>query len=121
MGTIAVTGGAGFIGPAVVRLPIRETEEVVVNIDKLAYAGNFETLADIRGGPRHVFMQIDICDESSLREVVEEFPAGPGHTPGGGVARRPQESRLSARGVSLGDRVNVVVSFSDRVSSFDDL
>lgn len=73
MGTIVVTGGAGFIGSAVVRLLIKETDDVVVNIDKLTYAGNLETLGDIRDDPRHVFKQMDICDGPSVRAVFEEY------------------------------------------------
>ena len=46
--TIIVTGGAGFIGSAVVRRLIRETDETVVNVDKLTYAGNLDSLADAR-------------------------------------------------------------------------
>ncbi|HSH42656.1 MAG TPA: dTDP-glucose 4,6-dehydratase [Arenicellales bacterium] len=73
MGTIVVTGGAGFIGSAVVRMLIRETDDVVVNIDKLTYAGNLATLADIDGERRHIFKQVDICDGASVRSILEEF------------------------------------------------
>lgn len=73
MGTIVVTGGAGFIGSAVVRMLIRETDHIVVNVDKLTYAGNLETLGDVRDDRRHVFKQVDICDGPALRTAFEEF------------------------------------------------
>ena len=59
---ILLTGGAGFIGSAVVRQLIRETDAEVVNVDKLTYAGNLASLAEARHDPRHHFEQVDICD-----------------------------------------------------------
>lgn len=73
MGTILVTGGAGFIGSAVVRLLMRETDTVVVNVDKLTYAGSLATLADARDDRRHVFKQFDICDTAAIRSVFMEY------------------------------------------------
>ena len=70
--TILVTGGAGFIGSALVRHIVRATRDRVVNLDKLTYAGNLESLAEAAASPRHVLEQIDICDR---REVERVFRA----------------------------------------------
>ena len=69
---ILVTGGAGFIGSAVVRHIIRDTSDSVVNVDKLTYAGNLESLADVSDSPRYVFAQVDICDREALDRVFAE-------------------------------------------------
>ncbi|MCC5881593.1 MAG: dTDP-glucose 4,6-dehydratase [Halomonas sp.] len=69
---ILVTGGAGFIGSALIRYLIRNTEHVVVNVDKLTYAGNLESLASIVGSPRYSFEQVDICDRVELERIFQE-------------------------------------------------
>ncbi len=69
---ILLTGGAGFIGSAVVRQLIRETEHEVINVDKLTYAGNLESLVEIGDSPRHHFEQVDICDADAVRRVFEQ-------------------------------------------------
>ena len=66
---ILVTGGAGFIGSAVIRHLIRETDATVINVDKLTYAGNLETLASVRDDPRYHFERIDICDRKAVHDV----------------------------------------------------
>ena len=71
--TILVTGGAGFIGSAVVRRLVRESTATVVNVDKLTYAGNVESLADAMADPRHHFEQVDICDGDAVRRVFVEY------------------------------------------------
>ena len=69
---ILLTGGAGFIGSAVVRQLIRETDHEVVNVDKLTYAGNLESLAEAGEDPRHHFEQVDICDADAVAAVFEK-------------------------------------------------
>lgn len=69
---LLVTGGAGFIGSAVVRHIINATSDSVINIDKLTYAGNLESLADVSDSPRYAFAQVDICDRGALERVFAE-------------------------------------------------
>lgn len=69
--TILVTGGAGFIGSAVVRHIIENTQNNVVNVDKLTYAGNLESLESVENNPRYAFEQVDICDAKALARVFE--------------------------------------------------
>ncbi len=69
---ILVTGGAGFIGSAFVRMAIRETDWRVVNFDKLTYAGNLENLADVAGNTRYRFVRADICDAAAVASVLHE-------------------------------------------------
>jgi len=71
--TVLVTGGAGFIGSAVVRHLIDHTSFEVVNVDKLTYAGNLESLQDVNSSPRYHFEQIDICDAEELRRVFQQY------------------------------------------------
>ncbi|WP_318443877.1 dTDP-glucose 4,6-dehydratase [Photobacterium leiognathi] len=66
---ILVTGGAGFIGSAVVRHIINNTQDSVVNVDKLTYAGNLESLIEIDSSERYCFEQVDICDRAELDRV----------------------------------------------------
>lgn len=70
---ILITGGAGFIGSAVVRHIIKNTNDEVLNLDKLTYAGNLESLKEIDQSPRYQFQQVDICDASKLTLVFEQF------------------------------------------------
>ena len=71
--TILVTGGAGFIGCAVVRHLMNNTDHTVVNIDKLTYAGNLESLASISGSTRYHFVHADICDRQTMAQTFAEF------------------------------------------------
>ncbi|PYE30409.1 dTDP-glucose 4,6-dehydratase [Idiomarina fontislapidosi] len=66
---ILVTGGAGFIGSAVIRHLIHNTEHSVVNVDKLTYAGNLESLACIEGSERYAFEHVDICGAHEINRV----------------------------------------------------
>ena len=77
MKTLFVTGGAGFIGSALVRLLIAETDYAVVNLDKLTYAGNLESLAAIAGHARYHFERVDIGDGPALAALFASHrPAG---------------------------------------------
>ena len=66
---IVVTGGAGFIGSAVIRHLIQHTRATVINVDKLTYAGNLESLASVSTDPRYRFERVDICDAQGLERV----------------------------------------------------
>lgn len=66
---ILVTGGAGFIGSAVVRHIIKNTQDTVVNVDKLTYAGNLESLAEVSENNRYYFEHADICDKAAMERI----------------------------------------------------
>lgn len=70
--TILVTGGAGFIGSAVVRHLINDTAHRVVNVDKLTYAGNLESLVDVADNERYTFEKVDICDAGEVKRAFEQ-------------------------------------------------
>lgn len=70
---ILVTGGAGFIGSALIRHLIADTGHTVLNVDKLTYAGNLESLAEAKQSPRYAFRQIDICDRAALDAAFADF------------------------------------------------
>ena len=68
-----ITGGAGFIGSAVIRLLIEQTDHQVINVDKLTYAGNLESLAGISGHERYHFEKVDICDASEIERLFNQY------------------------------------------------
>jgi dTDP-glucose 4,6-dehydratase len=70
---ILVTGGAGFIGSAVIRYLAQDSADSVMNIDKLTYAGNLESLALVSDSERYSFVQMDICNSQRLGRVFSEF------------------------------------------------
>jgi len=72
MKTILVTGGAGFIGSAVIRHLINDTNHKVINVDKLTYAGNLESLVTISDNERYIFEQVDICDAEEITRVLRQ-------------------------------------------------
>ena len=69
---ILVTGGAGFIGSNFVLDWLTQSDEPVVNLDKLTYAGNLENLSSLQGDPRHIFVQGDLCDSSLTEHLLSE-------------------------------------------------
>ncbi|MEM9837756.1 MAG: dTDP-glucose 4,6-dehydratase [Pseudomonadota bacterium] len=69
---VIVTGGAGFIGSAVIRHLIGDTDAEVVNVDKLTYAANLDSVAMVADSPRYRFEQLDICDADAMVSVFEE-------------------------------------------------
>ena len=70
---VLITGGAGFIGSALVRLIIRTTDWTVGNVDKLTYAGSLDSLAEARHHSRHVHYRVDICDRTAIRGIFKAF------------------------------------------------
>lgn len=69
---ILLSGGAGFIGSAVIRHIINNTQDSVVNLDKLTYAGNLESLLEVSNNPRYAFEQVDICNREELDRVYKQ-------------------------------------------------
>ncbi|MBU0809411.1 MAG: dTDP-glucose 4,6-dehydratase [Gammaproteobacteria bacterium] len=70
---ILITGGAGFIGSALIRHLLNDTEHQVLNLDKLTYAGNLESLASVAAHPRYRFLQADIADTAAVSQALAEF------------------------------------------------
>lgn len=70
---ILVTGGAGFIGSAVVRHIIKHTEDSVINVDKLTYAGNLESLTEVQDSERYHFEQADICQREAMDDILNRY------------------------------------------------
>ena len=73
MNKILITGGAGFIGSAVIRQLIAETAVTVINVDKLTYAGNLQSLSSVAGNPRYRFEQVDICDAAEVARLFRVY------------------------------------------------
>lgn len=72
MNKILITGGAGFIGSAVIRQLITETDTTVINVDKLTYAGNLQSLISVADNPRYRFEHVDICDAATVARLFHE-------------------------------------------------
>lgn len=71
--TFLITGGAGFIGSAVIRHLIENTVHQAVNVDKLTYAGNLESLDPVSASPRYFFEKADICDAAGIRRIFQKY------------------------------------------------
>jgi dTDP-glucose 4,6-dehydratase len=72
MNKILITGGAGFIGSAVIRQLVAETTATVINVDKLTYAGNLQSLSAVADNPRYRFEHVDICDAAEVARLFRE-------------------------------------------------
>ena len=70
---ILVTGGAGFIGSAVIRHIINNTKDTIINVDKLTYAGNIESLKSVSANDRYSFEQVDICNRKELDRIFKQY------------------------------------------------
>ena len=70
---IMITGGAGFIGSSLIRFLIKETNDQILNIDKLTYASNLQSLKSINDNPRYQFIQGDICDKKIVSKLFKDF------------------------------------------------
>ena len=68
-----ITGGAGFIGSAVIRYLIKATNHEVINVDKLTYAGNLESLAEVASSKHYHFEQVDICDHEGITQLFKHY------------------------------------------------
>ncbi|MDO8412362.1 MAG: dTDP-glucose 4,6-dehydratase [Gallionellaceae bacterium] len=71
--TILVTGGAGFIGSTLVRQLIADSTATVINVDKLTYAGNLQSLIEVANHPRYRFEHVDICDAVAINRLFHEY------------------------------------------------
>ena len=69
---LLITGGAGFIGSAVIRHIINKTDHSVINVSKLTYAGNLESIISVENDTRYTFEQVDICDADEIKCVFNE-------------------------------------------------
>ena len=68
-----ITGGAGFIGSSVIRHIIHNTEHSVINVDKLTYAGNLESLETVEGTNRYKFEKVDICHKDQIKRILRKY------------------------------------------------
>ena len=73
--TYLVTGGAGFIGSNFIHYLLEKHKDIlIINVDKLTYAGNLENLASVIDDKRHVFVQADICDKEAMEKIFSSYP-----------------------------------------------
>ena len=68
---ILITGGAGFIGTAAIQHVIENTDHAIINIGKLTYAGNLESLAKVEAHPRCLFERVEICDQDAIQRIFK--------------------------------------------------
>lgn len=70
---ILITGGCGFIGSALIKYILKKTKHVVINIDKLTYAGNLDSLISIKHNNKYFFKKIDICNASKIKKIFQNL------------------------------------------------
>ena len=70
---ILITGGSGFIGSALIRYIINQTQDSVINVDKLTYAANQSSLKEIENSPRYAFEKVDICDLKAIESILKNI------------------------------------------------
>lgn len=73
MSTLLVTGGAGFIGSNFIRVALQKADITIINMDKLTYAGNLDSLRDVENCGRYTFVQGDICDRELVDKILEQY------------------------------------------------
>jgi len=73
MHTVLVTGGAGFIGSNFIHMTLSLNNASIINLDKLTYAGNLDSLDDIESNPQYTFIQGDICDQALVSKILSEY------------------------------------------------
>jgi len=111
---LLITGGAGFIGSAVIRHIINNTKHSVVNVDKLTYAGNLESLVSVENDSRYVFEQVDICDANEIKRVFNEHqPDIVMHLAALGSVPRSIENPINANRANIDGFLNMLVASKD--------
>ena len=73
MKTVLITGGCGFIGSALIRMLVTNPDFTLVNVDKLTYAGNLNSLKSISSNERYTFEKLDICNKDKLKEIFKKY------------------------------------------------
>ena len=68
-----ITGGAGFIGSAVIRHLINDLGNEIINVDKLTYAGNLESLIDVTDSPNSILEKVDVCDVTNIKRIFDKY------------------------------------------------
>ena len=89
---ILITGGAGFIGSAVVQIAVRDVGHQVLVVDKLTYASNLDSIEVVRNDPNFRFVRADICDRDRMRALLDQFSPDVVEKPGG-IACRSLDGR----------------------------